>query len=109
MSDIKEEQKRLYKKAKENDLKAKMKPLFSKDVEMICISKDDYDRLYGNLTYENIELKNRIEKVEKYLNDSPQIIKSMYFNTMKKDEETLFVFLNATFKKDIIDILKGKE
>jgi hypothetical protein len=69
MSDIQEEQKRLYKRAEENDIKAKMKPLFPEDVEMICISKDDYDRLYGDLTYENIELKDRIDKAIEYIKD----------------------------------------
>ena len=67
MSDIQEEQKRLYKKSEENDLKATMKPLFPEDVEMLCISKDDYDRLYGDLTYENIELKDRINKAIEYI------------------------------------------
>lgn len=67
MSDIQEEQKRLYKRTEENDLKATMKPLFPEDVEMVCISKNDYDRLYGDLSYKNIELQDRINKAIEYI------------------------------------------
>lgn len=97
MSDIKEEQKRLYKRAKENDLKAKMKPLFPEDVEMICISKDDYDRLYGDLTYENVELKDRINKAIEFTN---QFIN---FKTSRIDEwENVELVLET-----IVSLLKG--
>lgn len=44
------------------EVKAKVKALFPEDVEEIYISKNDYDRLYGDLTLENIELKQRIDK-----------------------------------------------
>lgn len=43
------------------EIKAKVKALFPEDVEGIYISKNDYDRLYGDLTLENIELKKEIE------------------------------------------------
>lgn len=39
-----------------------IKVLFPDDIETITISKNDYDRLYGELTYENIKLKQRISK-----------------------------------------------
>ena len=80
MSDIQEEQKRLYKRAKENDLKAKMKPLFPEDVEMICISKDDYDRLYGDLTYENIELQQEINRLNNIIDELEKYLKEQVFN-----------------------------
>ena len=73
MSDIQEEQKRLYKRAEEDDLKATMKPLFPEDVEMLCISKNDYDRLYGDLTYENVELKDRINKAIEYIKKKQEL------------------------------------
>lgn len=42
----------------ENNIKA----LFPKGVETITISKNDYDRLFGQLTYENIVLQSKIDK-----------------------------------------------
>ena len=88
MSDIQEEQKRQYKKAKENDLKATMKPLFPEDVEMICISKDDYDRLYGDLTYENIELQDRINKAIEEINKrSSKEVAKLYIDILKGDNK----------------------
>lgn len=42
----------------ENNIKA----LFPEGVETITISKNDYDRLYGQLTYENIILQSKIDK-----------------------------------------------
>lgn len=47
------------------ELKAKVKAIFPEDVEGIYISKNDYDRLYGDLTLENIELKEEIERLTK--------------------------------------------
>jgi molecular chaperone DnaK (HSP70) len=49
------------------EVKAKVKALFPEDVEGIYISKNDYDRLYGDLTLENIELKQEIERLNKEL------------------------------------------
>lgn len=39
-----------------------IKVLFPEGVETITISKNDYDRLYGQLTYENIILQSKIDK-----------------------------------------------
>lgn len=47
----------------ENNIKA----LFPKDVETITISKNDYDRLYGQLTYKNIILQSKIDKISEYV------------------------------------------
>lgn len=56
------------------DKKGKMKVLFPDDIETITISKNDYDRLYGDLTYQNMELqqenarlKDKIEKAVEYI------------------------------------------
>lgn len=40
----------------------KIKALFPEGIETITISKNDYDRLYGQLTYENIILQSKIDK-----------------------------------------------
>ena len=48
-------------------LLAKYKALFPDNVEAIVVRKDDYDRLYGDLTIENIELKQEIERLQKLL------------------------------------------
>ena len=48
---------------KENNIKA----LFPEGVEIITISKNDYDRLYGQLTYENIVLQSKIDKAIEYI------------------------------------------
>ena len=47
------------------ELLAKYKALFPDNVEAIVVRKDDYDRLYGDLTIENIELKQEIERLQK--------------------------------------------
>ena len=56
---------------------AKAKALLPEGVEAVVISKDDYDRLSGELTKENIELKleierlnNIIKELEKYINET---------------------------------------
>ena len=41
-----------------------IKALFPEGVETLTISKDDYDRLYGQLTYENIILQQKVEQLE---------------------------------------------
>lgn len=46
---------------------AKIKALFPEGVEAVVVRKDDYDRLYGDLTLENIELKQTLESIEKYI------------------------------------------
>ena len=96
---------------KENKiLKATMKPLFPEDVEMICISKNDYDRLYGDLTYENIELQDRINKAIEYIETlEKQEAYKIEDNEngvpeLKVDNEEYFVF--CKYNK-LLNILKG--
>lgn len=43
--------------------KALVKAMFPDGVETITITKSDYDRLYGDMTSENIELKKEINKL----------------------------------------------
>ena len=43
----------------------KIKALFPDGVETITISKNDYDRLSGELTHKNIILKKKLEELEK--------------------------------------------
>ena len=68
------------------DKKGKMKVLFPDDIETITISKNDYDRLYGDLTYQNIKLqqenarlKDKIKDLEEWL----EAMASMYENEYK--------------------------
>lgn len=51
------------------EVEAKVKALFPENVEGIYISKNDYDRLYGDLTLENIELKEEIERLNNIINE----------------------------------------
>ena len=44
-----------------------IKVLFPEGVETITISKNDYDRLFGQLTYENIVLQSKIDKAIEYI------------------------------------------
>lgn len=51
------------------EIKAKMKACFPEGLEAIMISKDDYDRLCGDLTYRNVVLQQENQQLkEKYLN-----------------------------------------
>ena len=52
----------------------KVKALFPDNVEKIIISKDDYDRLTGELTLENIELKQEIERLNNTINDIKEYV-----------------------------------
>ena len=60
--------------------KAKIKALFPEEVETITISKNDYDRLYGNLTLENIELKQEIERLENIIKEVREEIRILETN-----------------------------
>lgn len=51
------------------ELLAKYKAIFPDNVEAIVVRKDDYDRLYGDLTIENIELKQEIERLNDIINE----------------------------------------
>ena len=63
------------------EIKAKMKACFPEGLEAIMISKDDYDRLCGDLTYRNVvlqqenqQLKEKIEWYEKENKHNQEII-----------------------------------
>lgn len=58
----------------ENNIKA----LFPEGVETITISKNDYDRLFGQLTYENIVLQSKIDKANEIL-DKDTNVENIYF------------------------------
>ena len=51
------------------------KVLFPDNVEKIIISKDDYDRLYGEMTLENINLKQENEELKEKLNKITEIVR----------------------------------
>jgi len=61
------------------EVKAKVKALFPENVEGIYISKNDYDRLYGDLTLENIELKQEIERLNNIINELEEYLKSFLY------------------------------
>ena len=68
--------------------KNNIKALFPEGVETITISKNDYDRLYGEMTYKNIELQNRIDKAIDYIEEKGRLKYKPY---------------------ELIDILEGKD
>ena len=54
----------------------KIKALFPEGVETITISKNDYDRLYGELTYKNIMLEKENNRLNKIINElENQVVK----------------------------------
>ena len=59
------------------ELKAKVKAIFPEDVEGMYISKNDYDRLYGDMTLENIELKEEIERLNNIINELEKSLKEL--------------------------------
>ena len=86
----------------ENNIKA----LFPEGVETITISKNDYDRLFGELSYKNIYLQSKIGKaieyIEKYLKE--HIIED------QPDEQSIFYdekgYYIPNAKEQLLSILK---
>ena len=66
------------------ECKAKLKALFPAGVEVIAISKNDYDKLYGDLTLENIELKQENERLNNIIKEALNYIDD---NTYYKDHK----------------------
>lgn len=64
--------------------------MFPDDVETITMTRQDYDRNMENLIYENIELKQRIDKAIEYIEEYNS--NNMEYNT-----------------KTLLDILKGSD
>ena len=59
---------------KEEEIKA----LFPEGVETITITKNDYDRLYGQMTYENIILQQEIDKLNNKLHETSERLNELY-------------------------------
>jgi hypothetical protein len=72
--------------------KEEIKALFPDDIEAITISKNDYDRLFGELTYKNIELQQRIDKAIEYINKLKE-----------------YPYLERYYVGELLEILGGKE
>ena len=68
-------------------IKAKVKALFPEGVEAIVVKKDDYDRLYGDLTLENIELKQEIERLNNIINELEKELFGMYVDIAGWNED----------------------
>lgn len=95
------------------EIKAKMKACFPEGVEAIMISKDDYDRLYGDLTYRNVELEQenqQLRKENKSLRDRIKTIKrTRKKQTQKKNryKQVITVLQNSlTIKNNVLDEIR---
>jgi hypothetical protein len=114
------------------EIKAKMKACFPEGLEAIMISKDDYDRLCGDLTYRNVELQQenqqlkndnavmkanliqiRDERLERYksvLDEIRELINNHNRNAGKLYYRYNNKYLLSEIKEDILQILdKVKE
>lgn len=56
------------------EIKAKMKACFPDGLEAIMITKDDYDRLCGDLTYRNVELEQENQQLKEVLDEIREVI-----------------------------------
>ena len=83
------------------EVEAKVKAIFPEDVEVICISKNDYDRLYGDLTLENIELKEEIERLNNIINRIKSIYSSLCFSAPEND----YIFIEQL--GEVLQEIKG--
>lgn len=70
-----------------------IKTLFPDNIETITISKNDYDRLFGEITYKNIILQQRIDKAVESIEDCKKV---------NGDEKTCIIDYNY-----LLNILKG--
>ncbi len=77
--------------------KDKIKALFPEEVETITMTRQDYDRHMENLIYENIELKQRIDKAIEIL------------EIEKKSQELTNNGFCACSICHALDILKGSD
>lgn len=62
-----------------------IKALFPEEIETITISKNDYDRLYGQLTYENIVLQQKVEQLESIRKEAIKLIEEDILGKKIKD------------------------
>ena len=84
---------------------AKSKALLPEGVEAVVISKDDYDRLSGELTKENIELKLEIERLHSIIKEVREYITYWHYrNDFRINSFTIGV------KEELLEILdKGSD
>jgi len=97
----------------------KVKALFPENVEKIIITKNDYDRLTGDLTLENIELKQEIERLNKentilrqnsqYLVKQNDELEEVINKAIEYIEQHNDYFLLKREVKELLDILKGDD
>lgn len=80
--------------------KGKIPVLFPEGVEKIIISKNDYDRLYGEMTLENIELKQEIEQLKNRIKELEEINRDHQRMNIELREE------NKRLKKYLDDKMK---
>jgi hypothetical protein len=78
--------------------------MFPDDVETITMTRQDYDRHMENLIYENIELKQRIDKAIEYIETWCY---DEYSIAIKTGDKTCSSEPKAIDK--LLDILKGSD
>ncbi len=96
----------------------KVKALFPENVEKIIITKNDYDRLTGDLTLENIELKQEIERLtfestkweSKFYDEAKKVDKAIEY--IEKNVWSCYILddekeLIETDSEELLEILKG--
>ena len=88
-----------------------VKALFPEDVEGIYISKNDYARFIGDLTLENIELQQEIERLENIIKEVREYIrnKSMIVQLDNKKEFAIDLYLKEPEYKELLEILDKGE
>ncbi len=84
----------------ENNIKA----LFPEDVETITISKNDYDRLFGELSYKNMILQSKIDKAIEYIEEN--ILDNKIDNVDWDFDDCYYSDMPVARIKPLIDILK---
>lgn len=80
--------------------------MFPDDVETITMTRQDYDRLMENLIYENVELKQRIDKTIEYIESKIQH-RSYKVNDIVRKYDHLEMFDETIV--ELLDILKGSD
>lgn len=90
----------------------KTKALFPDNVETITISKNDYDRLYGELTDKNIVLHQELDQYKNIIKEVREYVKKLKnykIKYMMFEEKELYASEND-FVKELLEILdKEKE
>ena len=100
MSDIKEEQKRLYKRAEENDIKERKYAGVN-----VVVNKELYDEYKGILQEQIDELQNRISKAIEYINENKHL--SMFADCREPKKDWNYDLECSA--NDLINILQGSD